>query len=190
MKLYMVMLGCVPAGRNTEQHDVFFGIGDSLKELVPQMNLFWEEAAGRLHIDAWREVANIDGYSITVIDKKSDSDSNITQKEKLFFINLGGYKENEFEEYHYKVLAVAENKGNAIAQSKATAFFKHYDFKGAHSHVDDKYGIDVDDIYEIKDILTAEAKEKYSLLITPATNNLNDELHIGYLTFDKLDYKN
>jgi hypothetical protein len=26
---------------------------------------------------------------------------------QLFFINLGGYKENEFEEYHYKMLAVA-----------------------------------------------------------------------------------
>jgi hypothetical protein len=25
----------------------------------------------------------------------------------IVFINLGGYKENEFEEYHYKMLAVA-----------------------------------------------------------------------------------
>jgi hypothetical protein len=27
--------------------------------------------------------------------------------EQLFFINLGGYKENEFEEYHYKMITVA-----------------------------------------------------------------------------------
>jgi hypothetical protein len=31
----------------------------------------------------------------------------------LFFINLGGYKENEFEEYHYKILTVAQSMGLA-----------------------------------------------------------------------------
>ena len=30
----MVLLGCRPPGRFTEQHDIFFGIGNSLKELV------------------------------------------------------------------------------------------------------------------------------------------------------------
>lgn len=40
LKLYMVMLGCTPEGRFTEQHDIFFGIGYSLKELIPKMNLF------------------------------------------------------------------------------------------------------------------------------------------------------
>jgi hypothetical protein len=29
LKLYMVMLGCTPEGRLTEQHDIFFGIGTS-----------------------------------------------------------------------------------------------------------------------------------------------------------------
>lgn len=178
----MVIIGCTLEGRNTEQHDVFFGIGNSLKELVPQINLFWKEAIGRLHIDAWREVAHIDGYNITIIPKQS----NITQKEKLFFINLGGYKPNEFEEYHYKVLAVAEDKGKAIARSKETAFFKHCGFKGARSHVDDKYGIDVDDVYEITDILSAEIKQQYSLSITSTLEKEEDELHIGYLKFDKL----
>ncbi len=184
MKLYMVMLGCVPAGRNTEQHDVYFGISDSLKELVPEMNLFWKEAAGRMHIDAWQEVTHIDGYDITVAAKQDET--YIKQKEKLFFINLGGYKENEFEEYHYKVLTVAESIGKAIAMAKETAFYKHCDFKGAKSHVDDRYGIDVDDIYEISDILTAKTKEKYSLIITPSDKKVRDELHIGYLKFDKL----
>ncbi len=184
MKLYMVILGCVPPGRNTEQHDVFFGIGDSLKELVPQMNMFWKEAAGRIHIDAWRKVEHTDGFDIAVI--ANEHEASINQKERLFFINLGGYKQNEFEEYHYKVLAVAEDKGKAVAHSKETAFFKHYGFKGAISHVDDKYGIDVDDIYEIGDILSSDTKEKYSLIITPATEVLTDELNIGYLKFDKL----
>ena len=41
LKLYMVMLGCTPKGRFTEQHDIFFGIGNSLKELIPNMKAFW-----------------------------------------------------------------------------------------------------------------------------------------------------
>ena len=33
-KLFMTLIGCTPAGRNIEQHDVFFGIGNSLKDIV------------------------------------------------------------------------------------------------------------------------------------------------------------
>ncbi|MGN6440105.1 MAG: DUF1543 domain-containing protein [Agriterribacter sp.] len=33
----MLLLGCKPAGRHTEQHDVFFGIGASLKDLIPDI---------------------------------------------------------------------------------------------------------------------------------------------------------
>ena len=40
-KLFMTLIGCTPAGRNIEQHDVFFGIGDSLKDIVPAVNQFW-----------------------------------------------------------------------------------------------------------------------------------------------------
>ncbi|MFV8358664.1 DUF1543 domain-containing protein, partial [Flavobacterium sp. XS1P32] len=50
LKLYMLMLGCTPAGRLTEQHDIFFGIGKSLKDLIPQIKNFWPEAKGKLHI--------------------------------------------------------------------------------------------------------------------------------------------
>ena len=51
----MVLLGSKPKGRNTEQHDVFFGIAHSLEELYPDLAGFWPDAKG-LHIDAWREV--------------------------------------------------------------------------------------------------------------------------------------
>ena len=99
MKLYMIMIGCRPKGRFTEQHDIFFGIGNSLSELVPQMKAFWPEAKGKIHIDAWREVTVVDNHKIDIVSKV-DSVANDSQ---LFFINLGGYKENEFEEYHYKI---------------------------------------------------------------------------------------
>jgi hypothetical protein len=184
VKLYMLMLGCKPKGRFTEQHDIFFGIGNSLKELVPQMKIFWPEAKGQIHIDAWREVTAVDGFSVEVIGKNEKTD---TLAEKLFFINLGGYKENEFEEYHYKVLAISENLGAASKVAKASNFYKHCGFNGATSHIDDKYGIDVDDIYSVEDILDTHFKERYSLKITkPETALKEDELHIGYLKLDKI----
>ena len=83
---------------------------------------------------------------------------------KLFFINLGGYKQNEFEEFHYKMIIAAADKAEAVNISKQTAFFKHTGFKGATAHIDDKFGVDVDDVYEITDILPAGAKEKYSII--------------------------
>ena len=92
LKLYMILLGCKPKGRFTEQHDVFFGIGNSLKDLIPSMNLFWPEAKGQLHIDAWREVTVVDNCSIQIIPKTTEP---IKSLDNLYFINLGGYKENE-----------------------------------------------------------------------------------------------
>jgi hypothetical protein len=72
---------------------------------------------------------------------------------RLFFINLGGYKQGDFEEYHYKLVFAAADKGVAIQLAKQNAFYLHAGFKGAESHVDDKFGVDVDDCYEISDIL-------------------------------------
>jgi hypothetical protein len=183
LKLYMVMLGCTPKGRYTEQHDIFFGIGSSLKELVPQMKAFWPEAKGKIHIDAWREVTTVDNYSVEIISKKPSM-----ANEKLYFINLGGYKENEFEEYHYKTLAVAESLGLASKVAKATTFYKHFSFAGATSHLDDKYGIDVDDIHNVADILAPVFKNQYSLKITKSDVPLTEDVqHIGYLKIDKIE---
>jgi len=40
LKLFMLLLGCKPPGRHTEQHDVFFGIARSLRDLVPEIQAF------------------------------------------------------------------------------------------------------------------------------------------------------
>jgi hypothetical protein len=184
LKLYMLMLGCKPEGRLTEQHDIFFGISSSLKELTPQMNAFWPEAKERIHIDAWREVSVVDHFSIKITDR--DTEATVTS-EKLFFINLGGYKKNEFEEYHYKILTVAQSFELASKKAEATTFYKHCGFDEAISHIDDKYGIDVDDIYTIEDVLDTHLKEKYSIKITQSKTELEEDiLHIGYLKIDGL----
>ena len=153
VKLYMIMLGCRPKGRCTEQHDIFFGIGSSLKELIPSMNAFWPEAKGQIHIDAWREVTTVD---------------------------------NEFEEYHYKMLAVGDSLSNVTKKAKDTAFYKHCGFKGATSHIDDKFGIDIDDAFKVREILLPIFTDQFEIQITPNANAVEDQLHIGYLKMDKI----
>jgi hypothetical protein len=179
----MLLLGCKPSGRHTEQHDIFFGAGNSLKELVPAIMAFWPEPP-KIHIDAWREVSEVDGYRISLLPK----DGAVAEKKngQLFFLNLGGYKENEFEEFHYKMLVVANSKAEAINRAKASAFYKHTGFEGASSHIDDKYGVDVDDIYEIEEILSASVKEKYIISIDPAVAVEKDEWHLGYTKLSSL----
>lgn len=40
LQLYMLLLGCKPKGRHTEQHDIFIGIADDLASLVPDILQF------------------------------------------------------------------------------------------------------------------------------------------------------
>jgi hypothetical protein len=178
----MILLGCRPGGRNTEQHDLFFGIGRTLGDVKKDILDFWKEADGQIHIDAWRKVQHVDGYKVSVADKKNS----ITKNEKLFFINLGGYKPNEFEEFHYKMLTVSADKGSAIQKAKQTAFYKHTGFEGAVSHIDDKYGIDVDDIYEIEDVLPEQLKKQFCIQLMLTSDQQQDEMHLGYLKIDKI----
>lgn len=183
LKLFMLLLGCKPEGRHTEQHDVFFGIGYQLRDLIPDMQAFWPEAKDKLHIDGWREVNIVEGHQIRVVEKQAG----IQQEMQLFFLNLGGYKPDEMEEFHYKILSVQKDIGASIRASRETTFFKHTTFDKATSHVDDKYGVDVDDVYTVKDILPAYLKEKYTLEITPAAGTTAaDELHLGYFQLSKI----
>lgn len=181
-KLFMLLLGCKPKGRYTEQHDIFFGAGESLKDLLPGILASWP-GPHKIHIDAWREVTEVDGYSIKLVPR---NEADPTKTGQLFFINLGGYKEHEFEEYHYKMLVVANDKADAIKQAKASAFYKHTGFKGADSHIDDKYGVDVDDLYQIEEILDPSIKNEYSIQIEKTVKPVSDEWHLGYTKLSSL----
>jgi hypothetical protein len=182
-KLYFTIIGCTPKGRHVEQHDVYIGIADKIPHIIPQLKAFWPEAADNMHLDAFRTITIVDGHSVSIV-----SSTELIKNEKaLFFINLGGYKPNEPEEFHYKMLVVAKDKGEAIQKAKETTFYKHTGFDKALSHVDDKYGVDVDDVYQIEDMLSAELKSKYKIKITVSTEVIEDKLHLGYFKLSKLE---
>lgn len=184
-KLFMVLIGCKPQGRYTEQHDIFFGVGSTLSELVPQMQAFWPEAKGKFHIDAWREVTQVDGFAIEIKDGAAAEGYG----QHLFFINLGGYRPGAFDELHHKMLIVAPDSAKAIARAKQSSFYEAEGFKGAESHIDDKYTLDVDDIYAVKDMLPTLFHKPYHIAVTERSAGPDDRQHIGYLKLSKLTGK-
>jgi hypothetical protein len=181
-KLYMVLLGCKPPGRHTEQHDVFFGIAAQLRDLIPDFKTFWPEAKGKLHVDGWREVQNVNGYRMQLVPRERA----LPQTIKLFFINLGGYKPGEFEEFHYKMLVAAPSKAEAVRYAKQTAFFKHTGFAGANAHIDDQYGLDVDDVVEVEEILPAKLREQLALQFEELNGLSDDRMYLGYYKLSML----
>jgi hypothetical protein len=177
LKLFMVLLGCRPEGRLTEQHDLFFGVGSSLSDLAPQMQKFWPGV--RLHIDAYQVVERVDKYDIQI--GPSETESSLSEL-KLFFINLGAYRPPEFEEYHRKLLFVASDISEAIALSKQDALYRAGQHlpSSARSHVDDK--LVVDEVWNVGDLLS-----DYRIEITPATEEtVASEPVVGYIPFARL----
>lgn len=182
MKLFYVILGATPKGRNIEQHDVFFGIAATLKDLVPAMKNFWKEAERKIHIDCYQEVKFADGFEIKISEKSND-----IQENQLFFINLGGYKKGYFEEFHQQHLMTGRSLAEVTKKVKQTEFYKTMGFENAVSHIDDKHGVDIDDIYTVNDILPATMKEKYSIILTKSDAvNQENVMGLGYLNIDKI----
>lgn len=184
MKLYLLLLGAAVPGRNVEQHDYFFGIAGSIGELVPAIKAFWPEAGNSLHIDGWRAVTRVGNCAIAIALQSEEAP---VSPNKLFFLNLGGYSSGILEEQHYTLLTVQDNRSLAIQAAKKNIFFKSNSLKGiATSHIDEKYGLDVDDIHQIEDLLPPVVKKLYKITITEGTDLPEDTIHLGYFKLDKL----
>ena len=182
MYLYMLKIGATPKGRLIEQHDIFFGIANEVHELIPHFELAWQEIKDIWHLDAYRKITAVDGYRIEIINK--DDNPNYPPNDKhLYFVNLGGYKPNHFEEYHHKLLIVADDIHQATAIAKQSEFYQEFNIANtrATSHIDDKYGVDIDEIHNVSDVLPQAFKDRYRLRITADSTATADEMVIGYL---------
>ena len=190
--LYMIQLGGRPKGRLIEQHDIFFGVANQVNELIADINNHWPEVKNKWHIDSYRAISKVDNYAIKLVE--SNIQAECANDLKLFFINLGGYQQGSFEEFHYKLLVVAASQADAIKQAKQSDFYKQFTFKdktspfNAASHIDDKFEVDIDDIYNVGDLLS-----NVQLLIEPiiemgtsAIGIENDKEYVGYLSIKNL----
>lgn len=213
LHLFCILLGCTPKGRNTEQHDVMFAVASNIEELYAEMKLFWYKpivedivqvlkksipgldskalsnellakwsTRDKVHIDAWMKVEYVDGCKV-VIAPKSNTTSNSA---KLYFVNLGGYKEGEFEEFHKKMFVVANSVTDVAAKLRHHPFMKEHTPQAlgtkAKAHFDDKHHIqfEADDIVCVQDIVG------YNIQLVPGAKYMENETMIGYVP---LQYK-
>lgn len=157
----------------------FFGISSTIVDLKQNIIDFWPDADG-LHIDSYCLVRKVGNYEIKIAERDNDYQKNDLN---LYFLNLGGYKPLDMEEYHYKQLVLAHSMDEAIAVAKQNTFWKHHD----SSHVDNKYGIDVDDAYLVEDMLPADVRAKYGIQIKFNSESVEDDrVVVGYLKIDEL----
>lgn len=171
--LYMMLIGCKPKGRHTEQHDIYFGIGKNLKEASKGIDAAWPEAAGDIHIDAWRKVITLDDHEINIIPKEAKKPKSGLE---VYFMNLGGYKPQEMEERHFKVLVVAENMQAAKKMAKQDSFFQTH----VHPHIDDKFAIDVDDIFSVTELIEGQHPNLQLQINRGRENATEDSIQNGY----------
>ena len=213
--LFAVLLGCTPKARNVEQHDVMFGVAKTIDELTESMKAFWHKAhttellAGvkkiypnidlallekellnpmlrrdKVHIDGWMQVNYIDGYRVDILPKHAAGGNNGL---RLYFINLGGYKAGEFEEFHKKFFVVAQNISEALTKAKEHVFMKEYSAENQGNigvaHLDDQHKID----FEADDIICVSDKldDSYVLQLEQVESHPENKLIIGY---KKLNY--
>ncbi|MGP9558687.1 DUF1543 domain-containing protein [Psychrobacter sp. AOP7-A1-24] len=190
LTLYMVQLGGRPKGRLIEQHDIFFGATNQVSELVEDINQYWPEVKNKWHVDSYRAITNVGGYGIKLV--KSGEQVGKNPNLKLFFINLGGYQQGSFEEFHYKLLIVATSQAEAIKQAKQSDFYKQFTFKDddssfdAASHIDDKFEVDIDDIYNVNDLLLNVQLLIEPIVITDGVDLKEDKEYVGYLSIKNL----
>ena len=190
--LFMVQLGGRPKGRLIEQHDIFFGVANQVSELIDDINNHWPEVNNKWHIDSYRAITKVGNHTVKLIesDNQAENDNGL----KLFFINLGGYQRGSFEEFHHKLLIVAATQAEAIKQAKQSTFYKEFTFKdkdspfNAASHIDDKFQVDIDDIYDVNDLVS-----NIQILIEPRIHNSHelanadeDKEYVGYLSIKNL----
>lgn len=131
-KLFAVYLGGRAPKGNTELHDVVFVTGKTIEDTYEQCMDKWFGTPKGLHLDSWMELDVVDGYRVCLESTKVNADK------KLYFVNLGTYKEGEFTEIHANKFLVASSEVEAKARAKKELL------KGWPSavHTDDVYEVD------------------------------------------------
>lgn len=128
MKLWAIYIGGEHPSAHIEIHDVRFVVAETIKATHDQLRAQWWGTPGTLHVDCFAEISHADGWTVDLRLEPSGA------REKLWFVNLGGYDGKDFAEQHRNMFVVATSMKEAKNRALATIS----DWKDAHR----------DDIYE------------------------------------------
>ena len=124
--LFLVVLGGRASKANVELHDVRWVVGSKIEDTYDVLRKDWFGSIEGLHIDSYKKIKSIDGYKINLKNseknkiKNNNSVNQSNTKNKLWFVNIGGYNPSSMQEKHEFGLVVASSKLEAkkIAKSK------------------------------------------------------------------------
>lgn len=161
-KLFAVYLGGRAPKGNTEIHDVVFVVGKSIEDTYEQCMDKWFGTPTGLHIDSWMELDIVDNYRINLSETKPTNDK------KLYFVNLGTYKDGEFTEIHANKFLVAASAAEAKSRAKQELL------KGWPS------AVHTDDVYEVDSCMELGAINNFHIELTETGEKENLQPHNGY----------
>jgi len=107
MKLFLFYIGGDAPGSNIELHDVRFVVAADVEACIPTLKQHWWGIPSSLHLDSYVHLHHVDGWRIELSEQPS------MQKEKLWFVNVGGYYKGRIAEYHDFTLVVANSADDA-----------------------------------------------------------------------------
>jgi hypothetical protein len=167
MKLFAVYLGGRAPKANIELHDMVFVVGDRIEDTYIQLLDKWFGAPERLHIDSWMALDVVDGWRITL------SDTPAPAAPKLWFVNLGAYREGDFTELH----AVSFHVAAEAPQAKAAAMARHFTSGVTEAHKDD--------LLEVDDLLALERVGDLYVVLTHTGETSTLKANNGYQIIPK-----
>ncbi len=138
MKLFALYIGGEHERANIELHDMRFVVAPTLSETYPELRRQWWGTPSSLHIDAWAKVDHADGHDVELLPEP------FTGRERLYYVNLGGYDDAEFLEKHRNVFVVATTP----AEAKKRALHENRGWKQLHR--DEQY--EVEQIVALADV--------------------------------------
>ena len=123
--LFLVVVGGKSTKANIELHDVRWLIGSRIEDTFEQIRNDWFGEIKGLHIDSYKKITNIDGYKIELFEDKEEQNNPNNKRflksnsaMKLWFVNLGGYKNDSMIEHHEFGLFVANSSQEAKTRAK------------------------------------------------------------------------
>lgn len=140
-KLFMFYIGGACGGSNIELHDIRFSTGETPEDCHDDLRRQWWGAPKSLHIDSWAEIGHADGYDIDLRPEPS------REPDRLFFLNLGGYRAGEFEEQHRNLLIVAATQQEAVRRGLGAA---RQEWRGSHKDS----AFEVETVVAVSDLFT------------------------------------
>ena len=111
VNLFMFYIGGDCGNSNIELHDIRFSVGKNPQDCYEDLRNQWWGEPKSLHLDCWGAIKQADGFDVELTDTPEQSPY------KLFFLNMGGYNETDFEEIHKNVLIVEETQHKAIVKA-------------------------------------------------------------------------